>query len=47
MLHDFGDVVGALINVGIGDNQEHAFGRAFDQAAGGFENGDAGAFGAD
>ena len=45
--HDFGNVIGALINVGIGDDQQHALGRAFDQAARGFENGDAGAFGAD
>ena len=45
--HDLGNVVGALINVGIGDDQQHALGRAFDQAAGGFENRDAGAFGAD
>ena len=47
MRHDFGNVVGALINVGIGDDQQHALGRAFDQAAGGFENRDARAFGAD
>ncbi len=47
MLHDFGHVVGALINVGIGDDQQHAFGRAFDQPARGFENRDAGTFGAD
>ena len=45
--HDFGNMIGALINVGIGDDQQHAFGRTLDQAAGGFENGDAGAFGAD
>ena len=45
--HDVGHVVGALVNVGIGDDQQHALGRTFDQAAGGFENGDAGAFRAD
>ena len=44
---DFRDVVGALINVGIGDDEQHALGRTFDQAAGGFEDGGAGSFGAD
>ena len=45
--HDLGHVVGALINVRIGDDQQHAFRRTLDQTAGGFENGDASAFGAD
>jgi hypothetical protein len=36
VLHDFGDAVGALKNVGIGNDQENAVGRAFDQAAGCF-----------
>ena len=45
--HDLGHVIGTLINVGIGDDEQHAFRRAFDQAAGRFENRDAGAFGAD
>ena len=45
--HDFGHVIGALINVGISDDQQHALRRAFDQAASGFENRDAGAFGPD
>ena len=47
VLHDFGDVVGALIDVGIGDDQQDALRRALDQAAGGFEDCGAGAFGAD
>ena len=47
VLHDFGDVVGALIDVGIGDDQQDALRRTLDQAAGCFENRDAGAFGAD
>ena len=46
VLHDFRHMVGALINIGIGDHQQHAFGRTFDQAARRFENSDAGAFGA-
>ncbi len=45
--HDFGDVVGALKNVGIGYDQENALRRAFDQAAGGFEDCGAGSFGTD
>ena len=45
--HDFGDVIGALINVGIGDDEQHALRRTFDQAACGFENRGAGSFGAD
>ncbi len=45
--HDFGDVVGALENVGIGDDQEDSCWRAFDEAAGGFEDCGAGSFGAD
>ena len=45
--HDFGHVIGALINVGIGDDEQHALRRAFDQAASRFENRDAGAFGSD
>ena len=46
-VEDFGDVVGALINVGIGDDQQNALRWALDQAAGGFEDCGAGAFGAD
>ena len=45
--HDFGDVIGALENVGIGDYEEHSMLRAFDEAAGGFEDCGAGSFGAD
>ena len=37
--------VGALMNIRIADYEQHAFGRAFNQAASGFENRDAGAFG--
>ena len=40
-------MVGALIDVGIGDDQQDALRRALDQAACGFEHGGAGAFGAD
>ena len=47
MRHDFGDVIGALKNIGIRDDREHALGWAFDQAASGFERGDTGSFGAD
>ena len=47
MLHDLGDVIGALIDVGIGDDEQDALRRTFDQAAGGFENRGAGSFGAD
>ena len=45
--HDFGNVVGALINVRVSKDKQHAFGRTFDQPARGFENGDARAFGTD
>ena len=37
-------MVGGLEDVGIGDDQQHSLGRALDQAAGGFEDGDAGSF---
>ena len=47
MLHDLRDVVGADINVGPSDDQQHTRRRTLDQAAGGFENRDACAFGAD
>ena len=47
VLHDFRNMVGALINVGIGDDQQHALRRALDQAASRFENGDTGSFGSD
>ena len=40
-------MIGALINIGIGNDQQHALRRALDQTAGRFENRDAGAFGAD
>jgi len=30
MLHDLGHMVGALINIGIGNDEQHALGRAFD-----------------
>ena len=45
--HDVGHVVGALVDVGIGDDQQHALGRTLDQAAGSFEHGDAGPFRSD
>ena len=45
--HDFGDVIGALKNIWIGDDQQHALGRAFDQTASRFEHCDAGAFRSD
>ena len=47
MRHDFRNVIGALIYVWIGNHQEHSFRRAFDQAARGFERGDASALRAD
>ena len=47
VLHNLRDVIGALINVGTADDQQHARRRTLDQAAGGFKNGDAGAFGTD
>ena len=42
--HHLGHAIGALENIGIRDEQEHAFGRTFHQSARGFEHGDAGAF---
>jgi hypothetical protein len=45
--HDFGDAVGALKNVGIREDEKDALGRTLDEAAGCFEDGGAGAFGAD
>src|SRR5271163_707222 len=45
--HDLGHMVGALINVGIGDNEKYALARTFDQAAGCFENRYARSFRAD
>ena len=47
VLHDLGNMIGTLVNVGIGEDQQNPFGRAFHEAASGFKNGDAGAFGAD
>src|ERR1019366_7540707 len=47
MLHDLRDVVGADVNIGPSDNEQHARRGTLDEAAGGFENGDASAFGAD
>jgi hypothetical protein len=38
------NVVGANVNVGPSDDQEHTSGRTGDEAAGGFEDGDTGAF---
>ena len=42
--HDFGNMIGALINVGIGDDEQHALGRTLDQAASGFEDRGTGSF---
>src|SRR6266436_3050498 len=47
MLHDLRDVVSAEINIGPSDDDERTRRRTLDQAAGGFENRDASAFGAD
>ena len=47
MRHDFRHVIGALIYVRVAEHDQHAFGWAFDEAAGCFENCYAGAFGAD
>jgi len=40
-------MIGTLKNIGVGDHKKHARWRTFDEAAGGFEDGDARAFGAD
>ncbi len=45
--HDFGNMVGTLVDIGIGDDQQHTFRRTLDQTARCFENRNAGAFGAD
>ena len=45
--HDIGDVIGALVDVGIGDQQQDSRRRAFHQAARGLQHRDAGAFGPD
>ena len=42
--HHLGHVIGALVDIRIGDHQQHALRGTFDQSAGGFEHGDAGAF---
>src|SRR5437660_12361733 len=47
MLHDLRDVVSAEINIGPSDNQQNPRRRTLDQAASGFENRDASAFGTD
>src|SRR5208282_109606 len=47
MLHDLRDVVGADVDVGPSDDEEHPRRRTFDETAGGFENRDACAFGTD
>ena len=47
VLHDLRDVIGAEINVGPSDDQQHPRRRTLDEAAGSFENRDASAFGAD
>ena len=47
MGHDFGNGIGGEEDIGVADDEKHALGRALDQAASGFEDGDAGAFGAD
>ena len=44
VLEDFWNVVGALVDVGIGHDQENSMWRAFDEATGGFESGGAGSF---
>ena len=45
--HDFGDAIGALKDVRVGDQQQDACWRAFHQAAGGLEDRGAGSFGTD
>ena len=47
MGQDVGNVIGALKNVGISDQQQDPGRRAFDQTASGLEDRDAGAFGPD
>src|ERR1700674_3764355 len=47
MLHDLRDVVGAEIDIGPSDDDEHPRRRTLDQATGGFENRNASSFGAD
>ena len=44
MRHDLGHAIGALKDIGISDDKEHAFLRTLHQPAGRFENGDAGTF---
>src|ERR1700687_423077 len=46
VLHDLRDVVGTDVNIGPSNDKQHARRRTFDQAAAGFENRDASAFGA-
>src|SRR5208283_2196302 len=47
MLHDLRDVIGADVDIGPSDDEQHARRRTFDKAAGRFENRDARALGAD
>ena len=47
MLHDLRHVIGTLVNIRIGNDQQHAFWRALDQTASRFEYGDACPFGTD
>ena len=47
VLHDLGNVVGAEINVGPSDDEQHSRRRTLDQSASRFEHRDASAFGAD
>ena len=47
MLHDLRDVVGAEIDIGPSDDEQHPRRRTLDEAASRFENRDASAFGAD
>ena len=45
--HDIRHMVGALVDVRIGNHQQHSRRRAFDQAARRLQHGDTGAFGPD
>ena len=47
VLKDFGDAIGALVNVGISDDEQDAGRRTFDQTESRFKNGGASSFGAD
>src|ERR1039458_6187786 len=47
VLHDLRHVVGADVNIGPSDDEQHTRRRTLDEAAGGFENRDASSLGAD